>query len=154
MSRRKIVWKCAVANLRQARGLTVRAVAKGTGLTISAISVIERGSDPQLTTAHKLADFFGVRLEQLWPEPMERKAVQPEPSFRPRMRADGFLTRGDMRFWSKAEHAISHAVDVVERMGADPALTEAVVRLQEAKGRVADYLESDEAAIAKAEGAE
>lgn len=144
--KRKKVWQCSLAQIRKARGLTVRDVAKGAGLTIAAISVIERGTDPQLATAHKLADFFGVSLEQLWPEPVNKKQIRPEPSFRPRARNDGFLTRGDMSYWSKAEHAIQRAVDVVECMAANPALTDAVNLLQSAKGRVADYLESEEAA--------
>ncbi len=41
-----------------------------------------------------------------------------------------------------AEHAISRAVQAVERTGCHPLLTEAVILLGEAQGKVADYVDS------------
>lgn len=46
--------------------------------------------------------------------------------------------------WSKAEKAIYEAMQTVESMGADPALTDAVVLLGQAKDRVADFVDSHE----------
>lgn len=41
----------------------------------------------------------------------------------------------------QAELAIRAAIDAVEALGADPLLTDAVIKLGEAKDRVADWLE-------------
>jgi len=41
----------------------------------------------------------------------------------------------------EAEHAIRAAIDAVERLGADPLLTDAVTLLSNAKDRVSDWLE-------------
>ena len=43
--------------------------------------------------------------------------------------------------WSDAEKAIQSATNTVEAMPADPRLTEAVVLLGQARGRVADYID-------------
>lgn len=43
--------------------------------------------------------------------------------------------------WSTAEHYIQTAVDEVEKMGADVILTNAVCKLSEARGLVADYID-------------
>lgn len=64
---RKVVFKCNIIEYRKKLGLTIKDVAKGTGLTRSSISVIERGSDPQLSSVCKIAFFFGVKIEELWP---------------------------------------------------------------------------------------
>lgn len=55
--------------------------------------------------------------------------------------ARGVPRRVDRQRWSEAELAIQHAVDVVEVMGADPRLTDAVVLLAEAKRRVAAFID-------------
>lgn len=65
---RKCVWHCTIRERRRALNLTIRDIANDVGLTTSAISVIERGSDPQLSTASKLAAFFGVSIQDLWPQ--------------------------------------------------------------------------------------
>jgi len=49
--------------------------------------------------------------------------------------------RNQVLKWSAAEHAIYAAVQAVEALGADVRLTEAVVLLQEAREKVADYIE-------------
>ncbi len=43
--------------------------------------------------------------------------------------------------WSEAELAIQMAVDEVEKIGADPKLTEAVMLLSQARERVADFID-------------
>jgi hypothetical protein len=49
--------------------------------------------------------------------------------------------RAQMLKWTPAERAIQHAVDEVERMGADVSLTTAVVKLGEARSAVADFVD-------------
>lgn len=44
--------------------------------------------------------------------------------------------------WCAAEHTIAAAIAAVERMPADPILTDAVVLLGQAQARVADYIDS------------
>lgn len=46
--------------------------------------------------------------------------------------------------WTTGERTIQAAVDVVERMGADPRLTRAVIKLGEARAAVADFVEGVE----------
>ena len=69
-----------------------------------------------------------------------------------------------MHRWTAAEWAIYAAVQIVECVGADVRLTDAVCLLQEAKDRVADYVDgvkpesvyqarADKLAAARAEGA-
>jgi hypothetical protein len=60
---------------------------------------------------------------------------------RSHLRPDGIPTRCDIRLTSTTENAIRDAIGMVESIGADKALTDAVVLLDEAKNRVADYLE-------------
>jgi hypothetical protein len=59
---------------------------------------------------------------------------------RPKM-VDGFPRRARIDMLTPAEAAIRAAVDAVERAGAHPLLTEAVILLSEAQERVADYVE-------------
>lgn len=55
--------------------------------------------------------------------------------------ADGFPRRNKTFEWRSGEKAIQDAVDVVEAMGADVRLTQAVVLLAQARDLVADYVE-------------
>lgn len=77
-TRRPPVWRCTIIERRKALGLTIREIGEAVGMTNAAISVIERGQDPLLTTAKKLADFFGVSISELWPEMLSRFAPTPE----------------------------------------------------------------------------
>ena len=52
-----------------------------------------------------------------------------------------FPSRNCLDLYSQAEKAIADAVNEVEHMGCDVRLTEAVVLLQKAKDRVADFVE-------------
>lgn len=70
LSGRRKKWNCLIPAKRNELGLTVADVASAVGLTCSSVSVIERGADPQLTSAHRLAKFFGMTIDQLWPEPL------------------------------------------------------------------------------------
>lgn len=49
--------------------------------------------------------------------------------------------RAQMLEWVPAEKAIHDAVQAVEAMPADPRLTDAVILLQKAKDRVADFVD-------------
>ena len=52
--------------LREERGLTQRAVSIATNLTETTIGIMERGEgNPTLKTVKKLADFYGVSVEEL-----------------------------------------------------------------------------------------
>jgi hypothetical protein len=54
--------------------------------------------------------------------------------------------RQQMLSWTPAEVAIADAVEAVERAGAHPLLTDAVILLQQAREKVADYIDATPAA--------
>jgi DNA-binding XRE family transcriptional regulator len=64
--RRKVIWKCSLAECRAALGLTLRDVEKGTGVSNCTLSHIERGYGLTLETAWAIAEFFGVPITELW----------------------------------------------------------------------------------------
>lgn len=69
------VWQCTVRDERERLRLSIRDVSEAVGLCTTAVWQIERGSDPQLTTAWKLAEFFGKPIAELWqPADQEQKA--------------------------------------------------------------------------------
>lgn len=57
---------------------------------------------------------------------------------------NGFPRRNRIDLDTEAESAIRNAIDAVERAGAHPLLTDAVVLLGEAKDKVSDYVEREE----------
>lgn len=59
----------------------------------------------------------------------------------PKNSAYGFPRRLCLYLMTPAELAIYNAVQVVEEVGADPLLTDAVVLLQQARDKVADYID-------------
>lgn len=61
------VWKCLIREKREALRLSLRDVAAAIHLSVTALWQIEMGTDPQLTTARKLAAFFGCLTDELWP---------------------------------------------------------------------------------------
>jgi len=63
---RKSVWDCRIRAERERLELTHDDVAKAVVITKAGLSVIERGSDPMLTTARKLAAFYGMTTDSLW----------------------------------------------------------------------------------------
>ena len=62
---------------------------------------------------------------------------------RPRLTRFGFLSRNDVLERTLAEKAITDAMAAVEDVGAHPLLTEAVTLLDQARNRVADFLEME-----------
>lgn len=57
------------------------------------------------------------------------------------LRPDGFPRRNDLTLQTPAETAIRNAVLIVEAAGAHPLLTDAVLLLQQAREKVADFVE-------------
>lgn len=68
---RKVVWRCTLLDRRQRLNLSLRDIEGATGITSASLSTVERGSDLTLTTARKIADFFGASVEELWPSRLE-----------------------------------------------------------------------------------
>jgi len=59
---------CLASGQREAVGLTQAIVSREIGIALSTLSKIERGDSPTLRTAFKLADFYGMTIEELWPK--------------------------------------------------------------------------------------
>ncbi len=58
--------------MRKQRNLTVEEVAKAIGITQPALSMIENGHrNPSMNVAFKLADFFNVKVEDLFSQPKD-----------------------------------------------------------------------------------
>lgn len=56
-----------VRTMREARGLTQRALGEAVGVSRQAINAIETGKfDPSIWLAYDLAQFFGVSIEALF----------------------------------------------------------------------------------------
>ena len=68
------IWVCNLRFLRDKHNLTMDQVAAGVSLSKTAYWQIEHGSDPMLTSAKRIADFFGQRLEAIWPETQLKRA--------------------------------------------------------------------------------
>lgn len=62
------VWVCKIADLRESLGLSIRDVAEACGFSIAGLWQMEHGTDPMLTSAARLAEFYGKRVHELWPE--------------------------------------------------------------------------------------
>ncbi len=70
LSSRKVRWHCHLRRLREKLGLQQQDVARAIGCCNSVVSTAERGHEPVLTNAMKLARFFGKSVEELW-QPLE-----------------------------------------------------------------------------------
>jgi transcriptional regulator with XRE-family HTH domain len=60
------VWQCAVRRERERLRLSLDEVSEAVGMSKCGLWQVERGSDPMLTTAWKLAHFFGFPIADLW----------------------------------------------------------------------------------------
>lgn len=75
--------KTILGDVREAKGLSLRAVSEKVGVSIRELSRIERGisSQPRLDVARKIAAVYGSTIDELWPSspdaPMELEAVEP-----------------------------------------------------------------------------
>lgn len=72
LSGRKVVWACSILAKRRGLSLTLRDIERHTGVSSAVLSTIEHGTDPQLTTARRIAEFFGCAVEELWPNRLEK----------------------------------------------------------------------------------
>jgi transcriptional regulator with XRE-family HTH domain len=62
--------------LREERGLSMRALAKSSGLSANALSMIERGlTSPSVSTLYKLADALNVPVTAFFGAPQERQQL-------------------------------------------------------------------------------
>lgn len=62
--------------LREARNISMRALATKSGLSANALSMIERGkTSPSVSTLYKLADALGVSITSFFGSDVERKQV-------------------------------------------------------------------------------
>lgn len=62
--------------MREERGLSIRALARASGISANALSVIERGkSSPSVSTLYKVTDALGVPITTLFRTEPERKTV-------------------------------------------------------------------------------
>jgi transcriptional regulator with XRE-family HTH domain len=62
--------------LREERGLSMRALAQKSGLSANALSMIERGrSSPSVSTLYKIADALGVPITSFFAPSLPRKQV-------------------------------------------------------------------------------
>lgn len=60
------VWNCKLLELRHRYGHTQKAVAEAVGIAASTLSILEAGGEPTLTTAYRLARFYGAEIEAIW----------------------------------------------------------------------------------------
>lgn len=63
---RKAVLTTKVRDVRESLRLSLRDVADAVGLSTTALWQLERGLDCMLTTAIKLAAFYGKTINELW----------------------------------------------------------------------------------------
>lgn len=64
---RNAAWKvCNVREHRERLNLSLRDVATALGLSVSSYWQIEKGGDPMLRNAVKIAEFYGVGIGELW----------------------------------------------------------------------------------------
>jgi DNA-binding XRE family transcriptional regulator len=63
----------SIRERRDALGLSLRDVADAIGISNPGLFAVEKGGDPQLTTAYKLAAFFGCSVEAIWPPPAPKR---------------------------------------------------------------------------------
>ena len=62
----KRVFACAIGENRRRLRLSIHRVAKAVGMSVSGMFAIEQGTDPMLSTAFKLAKFYGCDINELW----------------------------------------------------------------------------------------
>jgi DNA-binding XRE family transcriptional regulator len=63
---RKITWDCRLRELRVFLKLSIGDVADAVKLSKTAYWQLEQGTDPMLTTACRVAAFFGMDVQAIW----------------------------------------------------------------------------------------
>jgi DNA-binding XRE family transcriptional regulator len=72
---RKSHWMCRIREVRESKRLAMRDVAKAVDMSVTTLFQIEKGTDPMLSTAMKLAAFFAMDVVELWAARKENKKV-------------------------------------------------------------------------------
>lgn len=67
MGRKVVFDKVLLQDLRTVLGLSLRDVERATGVSNCSILDAERGSELSLSSALKLAQFYGKSVEEIWP---------------------------------------------------------------------------------------
>ncbi len=67
VSPRKRFWNTRLREVREELRISLKDVAKAVGMSVTAIWQLEMGTDPMLSTARKLASFYGMDVWVLWP---------------------------------------------------------------------------------------
>lgn len=81
-----------IRSIREQRGLSLRALAGLCGLSVNAISLIERGENsPTVSSLHLLATALGVPITDFFKDAHEQAVVRVEPEERFQTRVDGIL---------------------------------------------------------------
>lgn len=62
------VWVCKLREIRDRVGLTLDDVAEALDLTRSLVHRLEHGHETTLAHARRVAAFFGVTVEEMWPQ--------------------------------------------------------------------------------------
>ena len=79
-------------SLRQERGLSLRGLADRCGLSVNAISRIERAeSSPTVSSLHRCAQALGVHVTEFFESKQQRSTVLVRRNHRPRSQGDGVL---------------------------------------------------------------
>lgn len=61
-----VVWETSIRAMRESLRLSLRDVAKAVGLAVNSYWKIENGCEPTLSSAWRIAEFYGRRIDQLW----------------------------------------------------------------------------------------
>lgn len=67
-SSREPLVRCRVREVRESLNLSLRDVAAAVGISIAGLHAIEHGNGCQMSSALKLAAFYGKSLDELWSE--------------------------------------------------------------------------------------
>ena len=59
-------WNCTLSEERQRLRLALSDVAKAVGMSITGVFQIEKGCEPSLKSAVKIAAFFGKSVDEMW----------------------------------------------------------------------------------------
>lgn len=70
--KRKVSWRCHCREVRMGLRLSFDEVVKALKLSRTAYWQIEKGGDPMLTTALRIAAFYGKPVTDLWSKPKEK----------------------------------------------------------------------------------
>lgn len=65
----RTVLACRLRDIRISVGLSVKSAADGAGVASNTILHMERGLAPTLVNALRVADFFGLKIEDIWSIP-------------------------------------------------------------------------------------